>query len=726
MSFLRRIYKKIVILCILSLFFTSMQTYAQSSTSSNFDEGITGVDVTQNTSYEEIEISSQDIKLNLNTSPMDYSSETQVYATRSSNFSVYIPKIITLDGQTGEGKYKVKISGEINGNTVVNVVPDETFQLYEQDASLDPKESIQAKITQSKTQWLSTDIISPNEIEGIGIINASSISAGKWSGTFNFQITTETSVDDTDEKNALFAQYFTVNENIIRFKDQYATYSYEDNTVTYSDEVKKLEYLYIPNEIDGEEVIGIDYIAFKGLPSLKEVEIHPDVYAILHYAFQDCTKLETVNMSCRFLYSEAFAGTSSLTTVNQNGELIFGVNNAFENSLYYDNNVQDDGVFYLNHYALNGDAAKNEITLIDNCSGIAFCAFYNNTNLTNVSFPNNSYGSISDYAFSGCSNLQNADMSNTNIEELGSHCFNNNSKLSQIKLSDATTYIGDWCFQYCEIANNELILPSGLQFLGDGAFNHCRDLTNTSIVIPASLKTIGSKDFSTHVFYECAPLTLNQFIVEDENENFTTVNSILYNKNITRLIAYPPAKTDSSYVMPNTVVSLDEMSFSLAGCLREITISDNLIIQKASDMQDAGYLVNWDYGNNLEHAIYARTRVNTIKTNDTNTNYKAIDGVLYSADLTKCWYIPFFKLNTVTLPEECNEIMTGAISLSHYKSKMSFAQSPRFSEIVMGKNISYIATDALYYINLLYANGIIISSENTYYYVDENGKIVTY
>ena len=102
-----------------------------------------------------------------------------VYAEIGSQYTVTIPKTITLDGSTKTGAYTVSITGDIAGNEVVNVVPDTSFTMSQAG-----KADVTASIEQDKTSWKVAEF----GTNGAGTINVSTLSAGAWNGTFNFNV----------------------------------------------------------------------------------------------------------------------------------------------------------------------------------------------------------------------------------------------------------------------------------------------------------------------------------------------------------------------------------------------------------------------------------------------------------------------------------------------------------------------------------------------------------
>lgn len=83
-----------------------------------------------------------------------------------------------------------------------------------------------------------------------------------------------------------------------------------------------------------------------------------------------------------------------------------------------------------------------------------------------------------------------------------------------------------------------IILPDTLQVIDDGAFSHCESLQ--SIHIPKGVRYIGVQPF-----FGCS--SLQSITVAEENEYFVSKDGVLYNKDMTTLIAYPEGKAAASF-----------------------------------------------------------------------------------------------------------------------------------------------------------------------------------
>ena len=135
-----------------------------------------------------------------NTNDADYSNQTNVFAELSSEYKVTIPKTIVLSGTTKSANYYVKVEGDIAGTETIIVEPDERFILHTPN-----KNNEEAAIIQDKVVWKYSDF----NIDANGNISAPNITAGKWIGTFNFNIEFN-SPDKVEKDSEEYIEYKTV------------------------------------------------------------------------------------------------------------------------------------------------------------------------------------------------------------------------------------------------------------------------------------------------------------------------------------------------------------------------------------------------------------------------------------------------------------------------------------------------------------------------------------
>ena len=148
-----------------------------------------------------------------------------------------------------------------------------------------------------------------------------------------------------------------------------------------------------------------------------------------------------------------------------------------------------------------------------------------------------------------------------NIKSIEFGAFKDCSGLTHVTIPSSVSVIKSSAFKNC-ISITDIIIPNGVVDIWFNAFYGCHSLT--SITIPSSMISIDSEAFDY-----CNGL--KEFIVDKSNLNYTTVDGILYNKDITKMIICPYAYTSDNLVIPHTVTSLASFEFH-SGLIGKVTI----------------------------------------------------------------------------------------------------------------------------------------------------------
>ena len=227
--------------------------------------------------------------------------------------------------------------------------------------------------------------------------------------------------------------------------------------------------------------------------------------------------------------------------------------------------VLSDGTVNITDY--NGSAEK--VVIPDTIDGksvtsIGDRAFKDCTSLTSITIPNN-VTNIGYSAFCGCSSLASITIPNS-VTEIGGWAFCDCTSLKSITIPNSVTSIGESAFKDCTSLTS-ITIPDSITSIGGSAFRGCTSLT--SIMIPDSVTEIG-----WYVFGGCTSLTAID--VEVGNNNYTSVNGVLFNKDKTELICYPIGKSDKSYTIPNSATSIGDRAFYWCTSLTSITIPNGV------------------------------------------------------------------------------------------------------------------------------------------------------
>ena len=185
--------------------------------------------------------------------------------------------------------------------------------------------------------------------------------------------------------------------------------------------------------------------------------------------------------------------------------------------------------------------ASGELTIGGDCSGFGVGSYAKSSKIQNycscitaiTDF--GSVGYIPKSAFYSCTGLTSVTIPESVIS-IGYHAFYNCTGLTSATVSSAIIY--------------------------DSAFVICTGLT--SVTIDRSVTNIEGNPFAY-----CKALT--NFVVDSNNEHYSSSGAILFNKDITKIIAYPTAS--GHYTIPASVTSIGDSAFVLGnGNSRTVTM----------------------------------------------------------------------------------------------------------------------------------------------------------
>ena len=473
-----------------------------------------------------------------------------------------------------------------------------------------------------------------------------------------------------------------------------------------------------------------------------------------------------------------------------NGRTVEEIGNGYSQVTGFDNVtsiVLPDTVKIINRQSFKGYSNLTNIDL-KNVEQIDVSAFAE-SGLTKVTLPE-TLEIIGDYAFNKCTNLEGNIIIPNSVTTMGKYCFAECTKISTVKFSencvtiperafykssltgplvfpegvvtiDAYSFYGTECtsvkfadtikniyqnaFRQCSSKmEGELILPKNLEHWGDALFDHARNCTNTTIVIPKTLKYIGgdaspttypdtyrkeNTGYGTHTFYDIATYSLKEFVVEEGNENYQAVDGVLFSKDMKRLVAFPSAKTveNGLYEIPEGVEQIDELSFSLAGYagfpgnLKKLKLPstfkiseygpDNIMCKEPSKSQVCY--------NTLSVGLYIYNGINEIIVSEDNPDFKSVDGCVYSKDGSTLWYVPIQKTGTLNIPEGTTKIARGSFAEGYSTCPLAI------TGLNIPESLVEIEEDTLLWINKLPSRcTITVDENNPYWTVDSNGDIV--
>lgn len=147
------------------------------------------------------------------------------------------------------------------------------------------------------------------------------------------------------------------------------------------------------------------------------------------------------------------------------------------------------------------------------------------------------------------------------VTSIGKDAFYGCFHLSSVELPETLASIGEESLMLCGFSS--IVLPESLTSIGDGAFWGCDELTG--ITIPAGVVELGED-----VFRDCTGL--ESISVDQASAGYASVDGVLFDHDLSTLIAYPCARAGSTYTVPGSVASISSMAFGYTVNLHDIVI----------------------------------------------------------------------------------------------------------------------------------------------------------
>ncbi len=234
------------------------------------------------------------------------------------------------------------------------------------------------------------------------------------------------------------------------------------------------------------------------------------------------------------------------------------------------------------------------ITLSQELKSIGSSAFNNCTSLTSIQFPPD-LEKLYTGAFCNCTGITAVDIP-AKVSKIYTDTFKGCSRLATINVATSNTvYRSDQGVLYSK--NNELVfypegktsteytVLSGTTIIGNEALDNNPYLE--TLVIPDSVTVIRSK------FHDC--VDLKDIRVASGNPAFTSVDGVLYSKDMTHLIRYSPRKSGTTFTIPDTVVTVSDSAFNGCNDLVTIIFHNNVRTIYGRSFKDCENLKNISY-----------------------------------------------------------------------------------------------------------------------------------
>ena len=371
------------------------------------------------------------------------------------------------------------------------------------------------------------------------------------------------------------------------------TYTLDDaNRATITGYSGNATALYIPDEIDGHEVVAIGDSAFENRTDLRTVMIPDSVTEIEAYSFNNCTNLSNVTLSksLKYMGGRAFGSCEKITQIEIPKSLDncgnsgyasyhgpFGACSGLKKITF------EEGATEVSNGLFRGCTGLEEINIPDGVTKIESSSFEDCINLVSVNI-SDSVIKIENEAFAGCEKIESINIPDS-VTEIGESTFANCSKLSNVKLSKNLEYMGGRAFGSCEKIT-QIEIPKSLDNCGNsgyasyhGPFGACSGLKKITF-------EEGTTEISSGLFRGCTGLeeiNIPNSVTEIESSSFEDCINLV------------------SVNIPDSVIKIGNEAF--AGCkkIESINIPDSVTEIGGSTFANCSKLSNVKLSKNLEY-----------------------------------------------------------------------------------------------------------------------------
>jgi hypothetical protein len=388
---------------------------------------------------------------------------------------------------------------------------------------------------------------------------------------------------------------------------------------------------YPSGKTDTEFTVPDDVTAISGAAiyntNLEKIVLHSGITSLEHHALAENTKLTSVNLedtSVEELDNMVFAYCTSLVEILFPDTLDYIGAGDFAGCTSLKTVTLPESLTYVGQNAFAGTAMK-KIIIPESVTTIGYCAFGYDENLEPVdnfivigtsgstaedycTDSDDDYEYSNDFSFIDVSNadifeeaedfeyLSSGDYTYVAIDGKAyiTACLSADSVIEVPEELDGLPVTRIYTGAFFGIYADEIILPDTITKIDSLAFYSCTYLT--SITLPSSLETIGA-----NAFYGCYSLktidipasvttigddalfgctSLESITVQDGSESFSSSDGILFNKDMTVLVAYPTAKADSTYTVPESVTEISTSAFANNTYLEKVILKS---VEKIGD-----------------------------------------------------------------------------------------------------------------------------------------------
>ena len=320
-----------------------------------------------------------------------------------------------------------------------------------------------------------------------------------------------------------------------------------------------------------EGLTSIGGSAFEYCTALTEVTIPDSVTSIGEGAFNSCSSLTAIHVGADnpnycsvdgVLFNKEQTGLIQYPCGKQDASYVIpeGVRHvsrrAFAGCKYLKEATIPASLLYIEQYVLPFDGCESLTDILVAPTNMMF------SSLDGVLY-DKSQTSLLEYP---CGKQDASCVLPDGLQYIGCDAFGDCTFLREITMPDTVEQIEDYAFSRCT-GLTKVRFSKGLVQIGFCAFEGCSALTEVTLSDQVA-------EIEGMAFNGCTSLTGYQ--VAPGNQNFSSVDGVLFDKNQETLYRYPARKQGASYVIPDGVKTIDARAFEGCAFLTDVTIPDSV------------------------------------------------------------------------------------------------------------------------------------------------------
>ena len=362
----------------------------------------------------------------------------------------------------------------------------------------------------------------------------------------------------------------------------------------------------------------------------------------------------------------AFADLPGIKTIIIPGSVKKIKENAFRNNPTLEKVIMQDGVETIGYSAFRSCENLRAVEMTNSIKNIEGYAFVYCTNLKNIKLSDN-IEILEGGVFEGCRNLENVILPNK-LNKIGNFAFSG-SKIRAIKIPKDVIDISSTSFINCNDLIDIIIDENNLNYIYENGFLMPKAKDSITFISNAKLKNIsqleipnGIKSFSMSILQyrniTCLkipasletlntrelPNTINNIIIDPNNNFFTVKNEILYTKDEKELL-YSYSKNTNVIILP-TVTKIRAGAFNSSYNIEKIIFPDSIQSIEYDTLKNCTKLKEIIIGENvswIDPDSLPKGFNGIITISSQNPYYSIEDNILYNKDKTQLKAV--FKYN---------------------------------------------------------------------------------